>query len=52
MQIKLIRVSESFETGDHSYKEKQTTYEEMLQESKRAYIQLDEQYKGMMDKIQ
>lgn len=33
-------------------KEKQLTYEEMLQESKRAYIQLDENYKSIVDKLQ
>lgn len=35
-----------------SFKEKQSTYETMLQESKRAYMQLDETYKGLIDKAQ
>lgn len=35
-----------------SFKEKQSTYEAMLQESKRAYTQLDDTYKGLIEKAQ
>jgi hypothetical protein len=48
----MVRISDSYEKGDHTFKEKQITYEEMLQESRRAYIQIDEQYKGMIEKLQ
>lgn len=47
-----MRIADQYEKGDVNYKEKQFTYEEMLAESKRAYIQLDEQYKGMVEKLQ
>ena len=52
LQLKLVRVSDQFEKGDLQSKEKQLTYEEMLQESKRAYVQLDESYKSILDKMQ
>mmetsp|Transcript_31066 Transcript_31066/g.30519 ORF Transcript_31066/g.30519 Transcript_31066/m.30519 type:complete len:99 (+) Transcript_31066:232-528(+) len=38
LQIKLARASETFENSDQGQREKQQTYEEMLQEAKRAYI--------------
>jgi hypothetical protein len=47
-----VRISDQYDKGDLTYKEKQQTYEAMLQESKRAYLQLDETYKGMIDKAQ
>ena len=45
-------MSDQYEKGDAHSKEKQLTYEEMLAESKSAYIQLDEQYKSMVEKLQ
>ena len=52
LQLKLVRVADQFEKGDNQSKEKQLTYEEMLQESKRAYVQLDENYKSIIEKLQ
>ncbi len=52
LQLKLVRVADQFEKGDVSSKERQLTYEEMLQESKRAYMQLDDNYKALVEKLQ
>jgi len=35
-------MKEQHEKGEEGRKEKQSTYEEMLQESRRAYLELDE----------
>ena len=36
--LKLARVSENLEKGDEGFREKVSVYEEMVQESRRAYI--------------
>ena len=38
LQLKIVRLTDTYEKGDVNYREKQLTYEEMLQESRRAYI--------------
>ncbi|TNV81401.1 hypothetical protein FGO68_gene12164 [Halteria grandinella] len=50
LQLKIVRLSDTHDQGDLKSKEKQQTYEAMLQESKRAYVQLDETYKGLIEK--
>lgn len=52
LQIKIVRISDQFDKGDIGSKEKIASYEAMLQESKRAYMQLDETYKGIIEKAQ
>eukprot|EP00347_Sterkiella_histriomuscorum_P005929 403354723 len=52
LQLKLVRQTETFEKGDGHSKERQYYYEEMLGQSQRAYVQLEEQYKGMVEKLQ
>lgn len=37
LQLKIIKLTDQFEKGDQSFKERQETYEGMLSESKRAY---------------
>lgn len=50
LQIKIVRISDQFDKGDVCFKDKQSTYEAMLQEGKKAYLQLDETYKGLIEK--
>jgi uncharacterized protein (DUF169 family) len=52
VQFKLVRVHEQYERGDQGLKEKCLTLEAVLQESRRAYQQLDETYKGLVEKAQ
>lgn len=46
------RVNDNIFQGDVQIKERHLTYEEMLQESRRAYVQLDEHYKSIVEKLQ
>lgn len=52
VQVKLVRVHEQYERGDQGLKEKCLSLEAVLQESRRAYQQLDETYKGLVEKAQ
>jgi len=45
-------VTDQYAQGDSGFRERQAKYEAMLQESKRAYLQLDETYKGLIEKAQ